>query len=336
LIDPTTEPVRKSWRHRRKAAALLAIVAATAAVLATTGRQPPLPKLPDPNGYDDIVKAGSLVKGTWPNKGDFAKAAVSDVRAFVEANKATLDLARVGLGRECVVPLENSQEGMERHFEALSPIRAVGRLLQGEALVAQADGRIADASKAYHDELALGQAVTQGGMGVDHSIGSVIQWQAIVGLRKLRDRLPVEEIPAILRELEAADRKRVPLEAVEARWLAWYQGAHNPLTRTMFRLSGIEKKGRADELGVVRKGRDRVERDLRFLLAELAIHAYHQDKGTWPRSLNDLVPAYVSAVPIDPGTGKPLDYPANAEGELTDDLASIARPDGEVAPPPRP
>ncbi len=333
MSDPTTDAVRKPRRHWRKLGVLLAIVAATGAVLWSAGRQPPSPKLPDPNGYDDIVRAGSLVKGAWPNKGDFAKAAVSDVRAFVEANKATLDLARVGLGRECMVPLENSQAGLEKHFEAMSPIRAVGRLLQGEAQVAEADGRIVDASKAYRDELALGQAVTQGGMGNDQQVGCVMQWMAIIGLRKLRDRLPREEIPAILRELEAVDRKRVPLEAVEARWLAWYQGSHNLAIRTMYRWNGLEKMSRADEIGVVRNARNRVERDLNFLLAELAIHAYHQDKGTWPRSVKDLIPAYLTAVPIDPNNGKPVDYPANANGELTDDLASIARPDGEVTPP---
>jgi hypothetical protein len=170
-------------------------------------------------------------------------------------------------------------------------------------------------------------------MSIDQQVGCVMQWQAIVGLRKLRDRLPREEILAILGELEALDRNRVPLEAVEARWLAWYKGAHNPAIRAMYRWNGLEKMGRAGEISATRKGRDRVERDLRFLLAELAIRAYHQDKGTWPRSVKDLVPAYLTAVPIDPNTGKPLDYPANADGELTDDLTSIARPDGEVTPP---
>jgi hypothetical protein len=332
LTDPTSVVDRKRRRKRLTIGALVATVVGIV-IASSVGLRPSSPKLPNPNGYDDIVRAGSVIKGTWPNKGDLAKAPVPDVRAFVQANKATLDLARVGLGRECMVPLENSQEGFDKHIEALGPIRNVGRLLWGEALIAEADGRIVDASKGYRDDLALGQAVTQGGMGIDQQGGCVMQWQAIVGLRKLRDRLPHEEILAILRDLEAVDRRRVPLEAIEARWEAWYKGAHNLMIRAMYRWNGLEKTGRTEQIIMTRKGRDRVERDLRFLLAELAIRAYHQDKGTWPRSVKDLVPTYLTSVPIDPNTGKPLDYPANAAGELTDDLTSIATPDGEVTPP---
>ena len=328
-----TDVIRKPRGRRLKAGALVAILIGVVVAFSVGGRAAPAPKLPDPNGYDDFVKAGRLVKGEWPNKGDFAKAEVSQLKTFVEANQATVDLARVGLGRECMVPLENSQAGLATHFEHLTPIRAVGRLLQGSAIVAEGEGRIVEASRAYRDELALGQAVTQGGVGVDQSIGAVLQWQAVVGLRKLRDRLPREEIAALLPELEALDRKRVPIEAVEARWLAWHQESHNPAVRLMYRLSGLEKTGRAAELALTKKSRERVVRDLRFLAVELAIHAYHLDTKTWPRSIKDLVPKYLAAVPIDPNTNKPLDYPANPAGELTDDLTAIARPDGELVTP---
>lgn len=326
------EPAGKVRKRRRLAVALLLIGGAIAAtVAASSARRSPAPKLPDPNGYDDFVKAGRMVKGEWPAKGNLAKAPVPDVRAFVEANKAVLDLARIGLGSECMVPIENNSQGLEKHHEEIGPVRAVGRLLNGEGIVAEADGRIADAARAWLDEMALGQAVTQGGMGTDQAVGMAIQTPAIIGLRKIRDRLPAAQIPVILRELEAIDARRVPLEAVEARYDAWYRGTFNPFSRVILHYNGVEKAGKTGELAVV-KQRSKVERDLHFLLAELAIHAYHEDKGSWPRSLKDLVPAYLKAVPIDPNTGKPVDYPASEKGELTDDLSAIARPDGQVKP----
>jgi hypothetical protein len=303
-------------------------------VASSVGHRPARPRLPDPNGYDDLARAGSLIQGQWPNKGDLARADPGEVRAFVEANKAALDLARVGLGRECVAPVEATQEGLGKQMERCGHIRSLSRLLTGEAIVREADGHFVEAAKSDRDALALGQALTQGGMGNDAMTGWVIQGVAIARLRKLRDRLPSDAIRDLLRDLESLDRRRVSVEAVEAGWYGWYQGAFSPMQRTMLRWSGVEKRTRIQEAGMAERGRERIERSMRFLLVELAIHAYHEDRKTWPRSIDDLVPAYLASVPISSGTGKAIDYPANAAGDLTDDLSSIARPDGEVSPRP--
>ena len=329
MSDPSV--VRKPRRIGLKAGVLVAILVGVFVAM-SGGRRPPPQKLPVPNGYDDIVQAGSLVKGTWPGKGNLNKAELPEIRAFVEANEAALDRARVGLGRECMAPIENSQEGLDKHIQDINFFAQIGGLLQAEAMVADADGRVADASKSFRDKLALGLAMTQGGLPFDMASGCNIQWQAVIGLRKLRDRLPVEQIPALLRELEGIDRKGVPVEAVEARAQAFYQSAHNPYFRMMFRLNGMDKTAKAADRKMAQQGRERVDRSLRFLLAELAIHAYHEDKKTWPRSVQDLVPAYLTAVPIDPTSGQGIDYPTNEAGELTDDLAAIGRLNGEVKP----
>ena len=327
---PDARLIRKSRRLRLKLGVATAIIVAVVVATSVGGRPPP-PRLPNPNGYDDLIRAGSLAKGDWPHK-NMNRPDIAEIRPLVEANKAALDLARVGLGRECVVPIENSQEGLGKHIEAMRPIRMLSTLFQAEAMVLEADGRFLEASKTYRDQLALGQAITQGGMGNDMLMGSVFQTQGIAGLRRLRDRLPSEEITVLLRELESIEKRRVSLKDVEARWLAWYQGTHNPIMRMQFRWIGMEQTGRSGELTMARHGFDRAARSLRFLLAELAIHAYHEDKRAWPRSLQDLVPAYLASVPLDPVTGLPIDYPANPSGELTDDLSAIARPDGEIAP----
>jgi hypothetical protein len=328
-------PPPRPWRRRLIVMGLVFGVAAAIFALSPTRRQPPPIKLPDPNGYDDLVQAGSLIHGDWPNKGDFAKAKVDDVRAFVEANKASLDRARVGLSRECVATFDNTQDGLSKHLDSFGRIRSVARLLTGEAIIREADGQPVEAARIYRDLLEVGQAMTQGGMGIDVSAMCAIQAQAITRLRALRDKLPSEAISDLLRDLESLDRRRVTPEDVEARRDLWYQGAFNSYQRAMMRLSGVEKKARVDELRIAKSLLDRIAaRPMRFFMIELAIHAYQEDKKAWPRSVKDLVPGYLPSIPIDPSTGQPIDYPANPLGELTDDLTTIARPDGEVKPGP--
>jgi len=45
-----------------------------------------------------------------------------------------------------------------------------------------------------------------------------------------------------------------------------------------------------------------------LLKTDLAIRLYHRDHGVWPDTLDQLVPEYLPAVPIDPHSGKSLIY----------------------------
>jgi hypothetical protein len=230
VIDLGSLLACKIRRLRRiTAGAFVAII--LGGFFALTAGRAPAPsvfKLPDPNGYDDLVKAGQLVKGPWPGNGDFAKIDPAEIRPFLEVHKPTLDLARVGLARECVVPIENSREGLAKHTAVISPLRAVGRIFLGEARVAEADGRIVEASKSYREMLTFGQAVTRGGTGIDGMVGFAVQSQAIWGLRQLCDRIPREEIAPLLADLESMDRRLVTPNDFEARWETWYRSSQNP------------------------------------------------------------------------------------------------------------
>jgi hypothetical protein len=50
-------------------------------------------------------------------------------------------------------------------------------------------------------------------------------------------------------------------------------------------------------------------RDAHLLLLRLAVRAYTLERGVAPRQAADLVPAYLSHVPVDPSTGQPLPLP---------------------------
>jgi hypothetical protein len=288
------------------------------------------PVMPDPNGYDDLIRAGALIKGDWPNKGDLAKAKIDEVRAVVEVNKASLELVKVGLGRDCMVRMIDTQEGLGDHLQDISRLRQVYRLLIGQGLVFEADGRPIEAAGCYRDLLKLSQAVTRNGLEIDVITGWSFETKAVSDLTRIRDQLPRDHVLALIGELEFLDRRRVTIAELDTRRERWFAGSFSPYLRTIMSLNGMDKKAKVDATKSLTKGRDKAERSCRFLLVSLAIHAFHEDRKAWPKTVEELVPDYLSSIPIDPNTDKPLEYPSNAEGMLTDDLSAVARPDGEV------
>src|SRR3954462_3540038 len=80
---------------------VVALAAIVAVSIRSTNRTHVRAALPNPNGYDDLLKAATLVVG------DIGKAAtlnVEDLQSLVETNAESLRLVRVGLGRQCSVP----------------------------------------------------------------------------------------------------------------------------------------------------------------------------------------------------------------------------------------
>ena len=88
------------FRHPRflLIAFALAAVAVLAVLLAfTLGRSPAGPLLPNPNGFDDFVKAGGAVLG---NVGDWPDLDHDSLAALVFTNAEPLRLLRLGLTRQ--------------------------------------------------------------------------------------------------------------------------------------------------------------------------------------------------------------------------------------------
>ena len=53
---------------------------------------------------------------------------------------------------------------------------------------------------------------------------------------------------------------------------------------------------------------DTVEKRRRFLMIDLGARVYELEKGRPPRTITDLVPSYLKAIPQDPFTGTNLVY----------------------------
>lgn len=66
----------------------------------------------------------------------------------------------------------------------------------------------------------------------------------------------------------------------------------------------------------------------RCTVAGVACERFRQERGHWPAKLNDLVPAFLSAVPLDPFTGEPLRLAKLNHGVVVYSVGTDGRGDG--------
>ena len=282
------------------------------------------PPLPVPNGYDDLVAAGRVVRGKVPV--DRAAASEEELRAFVDSNGESLRLTRLGVGRECRVPMEYSQTHWDRAIERMGDVRQASRVLLAAGRLAELEGRSGEAIAAYLDCVRLGQAASRGGLLIDAMLGQACVGQGIHGLQGLRKDLDAAGCHELIRSLEALDRDRETMGTILARDYEWASRAGGLQVKIFFltNRSTIKSMRQPSERSAEAAAKRNIAR-LWLLATDLAIRAYRLENGTAPNTLADLVPRYLAAVPGDPfGTG-PLVYRPGSGGGL---LYSIG-PDGQ-------
>jgi hypothetical protein len=85
---------------------IVAVLLVVAALIFALSQPPPAPPpLPKPNGYDDLVQASRMVAD---KTSDYATMSEAELQAIVRTNTEALKLTRIGLSRECQVPLDYS------------------------------------------------------------------------------------------------------------------------------------------------------------------------------------------------------------------------------------
>lgn len=282
---------------------LIVIAVLGAALILSSARPPAPPPLPSPNGYDDFVKAGRMLTGS---ASDPATTSLEDLRAEVARNTSALGPARMGLERQCRVPLEYSEGFMSSHLNDLAAIKHLAQALYAEGKLAEREGRDTEAVHAYLESIQLGQESARGGLGIDRLVGLACEAMGCAGLKSVVGQLGAAECRAAIQRLEAMEAADAPGETVAAlfqRERAFHRRAY-----------GL--RGQFDEVLAFFRFRDmrlirqqfgqKVEANqmrLQRLLMELAARAYELDKGQPPKSVADLVPDYLNAVPQDPVSG---------------------------------
>src|ERR1035441_6890938 len=109
----------------------------------TLGRPPARPPLPNPNGYDDFLKAATLLTG---DVYELSTLNHDGLRALVATNAETLRLLKLGLTRNCSVPTDSAMANVPGMMSDLAHLKSLARLLTDEGQLAETENRYADAA----------------------------------------------------------------------------------------------------------------------------------------------------------------------------------------------
>jgi len=278
------------------------ILATLMVLFLLVGRTPPTPR-PNPNGYDDFLKAAALLTGDVGN----ASALDHDgLRALVSTNSELLRRLRLGLTRGCSVPTESAMTNISGLLGDLANFKSLALLLEEEGRLAEMEIRYGDAAHSYLDAIRFGNEISRGAFIINRLVG--IACEALGGSRlaSLVPKLKPDEARSVIAALEKVDAAHVTWAEVrrnEDRF-SRYQltKGFNPITWVMTRLQGWRSIQRA------KMRHNRVIAHERLLAIELALRGYESEHGRAPKALEQLVPNYIQRVPTDPFGDRPMVY----------------------------
>jgi hypothetical protein len=287
-------------------AVCLTIAAAITVRNAMKSRARPPQPLPTPNGYDDLIRAGTFVTGAVPNQGQFKTAKVEELKSWVAANAEALKITREGLARPARVVVVYQQD-LTPMLDHSSNCRQLSRLLSAEAEIAIREGRPVDAGHSLLDGFRLGQAAGRGGLLIDRLVGIAIERVSLDGLARVHDDLPPDELRAIVAALLEADAKRETFAEVINAEVYWAEQSVPYLILLQFRLSGMDKKLLEPAYNSASSAYQAAQTLLRREALAMARRRYLLEKKAEPKESSELVPDYLPEIPTNPVSGRPID-----------------------------
>jgi hypothetical protein len=312
-------PLSQTRRRILLVLVAVAAVALMALLVVTTARPTARPPLPNPNGYDDFVKAS---EGVTENISDFPTFDRPSLDALVSTNAEALRLVRLGLTLQCVMPLDAAVTNVDVMVHQLMGMKRLAHLLAAEGRLRELENRPADAARSYVEAIRLGNEMSRGGFLITRLVGIACASIGGHALAQVVPKLNREQARTVLMELEKVDAGRVTWSEVQRneRYFAHHQPGtgFNPILRVVgwwqlrHPLQKAETKHRI------------IMAHERLLAGELALSCYQSEQGRVAARLDDLVTNYLSRVPQDPFSGRPLIYRAQGTNWL---LYSVG-PDG--------
>ena len=281
----------------------LAVLAILWLLVLSTGRPSARLLLPNPNGYDDFIKAGGAIGGdvaNWPALDHDA------LRESVYTNAEALHLLRLGLTRQCAIPMDSVMTNAGRMSHDLTSFKRLAQLLAAEGRLSEMDDDPAAAALIYAEIIHFGNETSRGGFRINRLGGAACEAIGFSPLAKLVPKLKSDEARLVITELEKVDSARVTWAEVqrnESRF-SWHQPGKgfNPIIWATTRWQSWRSTQRAAAR------HKRVIAHERLLMTELALRCYQSEKSRPPARLGELVPSYLSKMPEDPFSGRPLIY----------------------------
>jgi hypothetical protein len=289
----------------------------------------PSPQLPSPNGYDDFVAAGkTFLNGSPILNTSVEPQSTAELAAEVAKFETTFDLVRLGLSRPSQVPLWPADLS-SIYLLDIQQLRTVARALTREAELAQQQSRHRDAAMISIDCVRLGHASSRGGLLIQYLVGIAIEG---VGYSSLYPAIPLLDADACREAvtlLEQIERDREPLDQMFHRERIYGENVYGWFGHLQLLLNDAIY-GFPEHFEAATNATSRSLAVSRLIVMEIALRRYFVEHGSYPSRLDELVPEYASAVPIDPFDvdGGPLRFKLAADGYVLYSLSYDRKDDG--------
>lgn len=240
----------------------------------------------DPNGFSQLAAIGWQIE--HPSLSPAEKALL-------------LAEARRSLAGPVIVVLDyNEQPG-----RTANALRGLQRALRSDAQALYSMGQPAAAADRYLEMLAFSGDIQNGG---NHYVALVAGIYVLSSAHELGGMTPDLTTAQCRRLLDEVRRLDVPWQTVEDTMRCDYvyecltDGWRGRWRQAVLAVAGSDA---AEQLVTWQQG---ARAQLRILICELAIVAFSREHGRAPESLEELVPEFLEAVPIDPFDGGPIKY----------------------------
>jgi hypothetical protein len=261
--------------------------------------------VPNPNGYDDLLRAAHIVVRSDPASLDHEQ-----LRALVATNAEALRLLRLGLRGRCAVPTEAAITNFANVGTELIGLKWLAKMLAAEGQLAEMENRTADAAQSYTDVIHLGIEMSRGGLLIHRLVGIACEGIGGRPLAKLVSKLTSEQARPLLTQLEQIDETSVTWEEV-ARCENQFARIELAKYRNPAKLVTAWWEAR-EIMKNARKRHEMAAAHLRLITAEVALRCWVAEHRTPPARLELLVPEYLRRLPLDPFSRGALVYRSQA------------------------
>jgi len=183
---------------------LLILIAVLAYELAQLNRTPARSPLPNPNGYDDFVKAQ---KALTVDPNNFESTRPRELQDQLAKNADSLKLLRRGLTKQCRVPLEFSTNYLSI-VGSLGHIKQLAYLLVADGRLAELEHRTNDAARCYLEAIRFGEESCRGGLMINKLFGVACEAIAVRPFERSINSLDINTCRVAIRQLREIDQRR--------------------------------------------------------------------------------------------------------------------------------
>jgi hypothetical protein len=219
--------------------------------------------------------------------------------------------------------------------QELRLVRGLARVWDNESAQSSQRGQFDAAGERSFLNVSLGSRMSVGGLLVHSLVGVAVESVGQQSLTKIRHDLSIDKAADLLRRLQRIESQRESFSTLVGRLNIWFDRIETWRFRVAFHAASFLSSRSPQEnhsIAIIAptiqafeeaiRRRDTIHR---LLMTELALRLYKHQKATHPNELADLVPAFLTSVPIDPYSGDPLIFRRTDENYL---LYSVGR-DGD-------